>query len=265
MRHYMKFHTYKVIVNPLIKWGALATLFFCSISAYSQSNPGFLGAQQGLSIGYNLHTGGFLRWIAGNGNENTKFLNSGLRIDYEKAQSQGFAWAFSYRSRSDEVESDDYGGIYYEEPTGGIQLISIESGSMKYAVNEFAVEARFYNEKKGAIAPFGSYMSLELSAANCASTKEDVVWTAGMTFPKYSGSLLSVATTVNFGVKRMITKEIGINAHYGCGFTVYQTGKIKFTNEDIPSNAKEFFDYAMAYRELNSKILQGSISVCYLF
>jgi hypothetical protein len=63
----------------------------------------------------------------------------------------------------------------------------------------------------------------------------------------------------------MITKEIGINAHYGFGFTVYQTGNVKLGSEDVATNAQDFYDYAIARRELNAKLLQGSISVSYLF
>ena len=265
MRHFMKFHIYQAIVKRFILLGTLCGMFFAPADIFSQSNPGFLGARHGLSVGYSLHTGGLLRAMVGNGNETTKLLNSGFRVDYEMAKSQGFAWLFSYRNRSDVVESDDYGGVYYIEPFGGTQLISFESGSLNYTVNEFAAEARFYSERKGAMAPFGSYVGLELSASNCSPTSEDVVWTAGMDFPKYSGSLTSIATSLNFGVKRMITKEIGINAHYGFGFTVYQTGNVKLGSEDVATNSQDFYDYAIARRELNAKLLQGSISVSYLF
>lgn len=265
MRHFMKFHIYQATVKRFLLLGFLWGMFFSPLDVFTQSNPGFLGARQGISVGYCLHTGGLLRNMVGNGNEDTKLLNSGIRIDYEMAKSQGFSWLFSYRNRNDVVESDDYDGIYYSDMWGGVQRITMQSGSLKYNVNEFAAEARFYSQRKGALAPFGSYVGLELSASNCSPTSEDVVWSAGMEFPKYKGSLLSVATSLNFGVKRMITKEIGINAHYGFGFTVYQTGAVKMGTEDFATNSQDFFDYAMARRELNAKILQGSISVCYLF
>jgi hypothetical protein len=261
----MKFHIYQATVKRFLLLGFLWGMFFAPADVFSQSNPGFLGARQGFSVGYSLHTGGLLRAMVGNGNETTKLLNSGFRVDYEMAKNQGFSWLFSYRNRNDVVESDDYDGIYYVEPFGGIQRISMESGTLNYNVNEVAVEARFYSERKGAMAPFGSYVGLELSASNCSPTSEDVVWTAGMNFPKYSGSLTSIATSLNFGVKRMITKEIGINAHYGFGFTVYQTGNVKLGTEDVPTNSQDFYDYAIARRELNAKLLQGSISVSYLF
>lgn len=265
MRHFMKFHIYQATVKRFLLLGFLWGMFFAPADVFSQSNPGFLGARQGFSVGYSLHTGGLLRAMVGNGNETTKLLNSGFRVDYEMAKGQGFSWLFSYRNRNDVVESDDYDGIYYVEPFGGIQRISMESGTLNYNVNEVAVEARFYSERKGAMAPFGSYVGLELSTSNCSPTSEDVVWTAGMNFPKYSGSLTSIATSLNFGVKRMITKEIGINAHYGFGFTVYQTGNVKMGTEDVPTNSQDFYDYAIARRELNAKLLQGSISVSYLF
>jgi hypothetical protein len=35
--------------------------------------------------------------------------------------------------------------------------------------------------------------------------------------------------------------------------------------EDVPTNSQDFYDYAIARRELNAKLLQGSISVSYLF
>jgi hypothetical protein len=261
----MKFHIYQATVKRFLLLGFLWGMFFAPADVFSQSNPGFLGARQGFSVGYSLHTGGLLRAMVGNGNETTKLLNSGFRVDYEMAKSQGFSWLFSYRNRNDVVESDDYNGIYYSDTWGGIQKINIQSGTLNYNVNEVAVEARFYSERKGAMAPFGSYVGLELSASNCSPTSEDVVWTAGMNFPKYSGSLTSIATSLNFGIKRMITKEIGINAHYGFGFTVYQTGNVKMGTEDVPTNSQDFYDYAIARRELNAKLLQGSISVSYLF
>ena len=240
---------------------SLFGLIVLSNAAYSQANPGYLGKKQLVEIKGNLSVGSFL---FGSGNFDKDF-----EVNYEFSRSKSSAWQFGYRNASMSLRNDN-NGDFYAIPTyyDGNSTYFYSKGMANIAVNEVYFTPKFFQTQKGAIAPYGSYVGLELALAKL-SLKDTTGfgWTSGISNVQYNPVYL-FSTTLQFGVRRIIADQFALNYGFSTGIGLYNTASTSIydiSEENQYNSPDEALQHAMSNNYACGKLFKVYFGVGYLF
>jgi len=230
----------------------------------AQSNPGYMGLKESLSLDVNANFGAI--FSGGNWNH----INYGL--SYEYARNKTSAFKFGIKRHSGALDGEYfyyYADGYYVQNTGEDIGFVKNSNKITYNINEIYYQANFYREDLGAIAPFGPYIGIELSAS-MITPKSNTLTMTGNIYPELNytpNNIYGFHTSIHWGSKRMINDNFGYYWDFASGFTLLQSGQISVFGSEYEEyeQPKDIIEYEMASQLAYSKLIQVSAGLIYLF
>lgn len=253
------------MINCVKKQSIFLLLFVGMVSTVrAQSNPGYMGLKESLSLDVNANFGAI--FSGGNWNH----INYGL--SYEYARNKTSAFKFGIKRHSGALDGEYfyyYADGYYVQNTGEDIGFVKNSNKITYNINEIYYQANFYREDLGAIAPFGPYIGIELSAS-MITPKSNTLTMTGNIYPELNytpNNIYGFHTSIHWGSKRMINDNFGYYWDFASGFTLLQSGQISVFGSEYEEyeQPKDIIEYEMASQLAYSKLIQVSAGLIYLF
>ncbi len=235
-----------------------------SIVLRAQSNPGYMGSKRAISLDVNANFGAIFSY----GSLNHIYYG----LSYEYARNKSSAFKFGIKSHSGSLDGEYFyyeaDGYYVNSTNEYLQFVK-STDKITYNINEIYFQANFYREDLGAIAPFGPYIGIELSASRISPKTNNLKMT-GNVYPdlNYSpNNVYGFNACLHWGSKRMLDDNFGFYWDMATGFTLLQSGQISVFGSEYEEyeQPKDIIEYELSSQLAYSKLLQLNAGLIYLF
>jgi hypothetical protein len=255
----------KIMINCIKKQSICLLLFIgMFFTVHAQSNPGYMGSKEAISLDVNANFGAFFT------GGNLIHINYGLSYEYARNKTSAFKFGIKRHSGELDAEYFYYRAAGYYVPSSSEYLEFIKnSGKITYNINEICFQANFYREDLGAIAPFGPYIGIELSGS-MITPKTNTLSMSGNIYPELNykpNNVYGFNTSIHWGSKRMINDNLGYYWDFASGFTLLQSGQISLFGLEYEEyeQPKDIIEFELARQLAYSKLIQVSAGLIYLF
>lgn len=188
---------------------SLFIILLFPLCAKAQVNPGFMGIRDVVTVSAQVHPLLFL--------SNYKLAPS-FSFSYEHSFSRGFALELSYagyKSNMNAADMELLTGNYYITLDDNSQYKNIYfKGNAVIKHNTFMLHLKDYLSRLGAIAPVGTYVSLDLGTNNWSIKKQDY-YGEELDGTKYNDPDKPVVSKMiiagfSIGTRRMLSEHLGL-------------------------------------------------------
>lgn len=232
-------------------------------STFGQSNPGFIGKKQVISLRGNYNLGSVL-WS----DDMNTMLTFGL--GYERAIKRNLSLKFGLNHYSGKIQIDNVHTFRNFGLGDDVWELNKNTQGLRFMVNEISWGYKFSRKKKGAVAPLGPYFGCEAGIAQVKTLSNSLV--LQLRIPPVEVKLDDIYAFnlgLQLGSQRFFNNSFGYFYELAIGFTVKQTsensifwsttGNLWFTQE------KEVFEYALMRQYLANRLLQLNAGLVYVF
>lgn len=271
----------KINMKKILLFGGILAATLGNL--FSQANPGYLGRKNAVEFTGSYNFGTLFGLVVPSANA----YNSSYGIGIEHTFSKNFSLAGGMRFGNVNIDANTMkSNLIYDltsveshlevqtaDNTGSQVVYNIDGGTTKVSMNEIYITPRFYVKNKGNIAPLGAFVGTELALGmvSISPTSMDMKSRSGAIKPMQVNGLSSnvISFTLQCGIKRMITDEIGVQVQYGMGAILSQSLTESAYFNDFPINTYGSIDALVRDGVMNdiafNKLMQLHASVVYLF